>query len=86
MKLIHVYSDDNEYASEDFENLKVSAQKAYEKAKKNKDDVWEFIKGSYCKAIDFAYVHVTEDFIDFVKTTIGDKDMMRHENFFVVEE
>lgn len=86
MKLIHVYSDDNEYASEDFENLKVSAKKAYEKAKKNKDDVWEFIKGSYCKAIDFAYVHVTEDFIDFVKTTIGDKDMMRHENFFVVEE
>lgn len=85
MKLIHVYSDDNEYASEDFENLKVSVKKAYENAKKN-NDIWEYMKGSYCKAIDFAYVHVTEDFIDFVKTTIGDKDMMRHENFFVVEE
>ncbi len=85
MKLIHVYSDEGEYSASDFIE-KYNVKEAYKKAKKSKDDVWEFSKGAFCKALDFAYVHVTEDFIDFVKSTIGDHEMMKHENFFVVEE
>jgi len=49
------------------------------------DETWEFEKGCYCKAIDYANVYVTPDFIDFIKSTIGDSDMLKHENFYIVE-
>lgn len=80
-----MYSDEGEYSAEDFIE-KYDVSKAYEKAKKCPNEIWEFSKGAFCKAIDFAYVHVTTDFIDFVKSTIGDHEMMKHENFFVVDE
>lgn len=84
MKLIHVYSDESEYAAEDFiKNFNIRA--AYETAKSMEDETWEFSKGCYCKAIDYANVYVTPDFIDFIKSTIGDSDMLKHENFYVVE-
>ena len=41
--------------------------------------------GCFVHAVDFAYDHVTDEFIDFVKSTIGDYDMMKHEDFYIVE-
>lgn len=86
LKLIHIYSNENEYAIEDFNSKNISIKEAYKKAENSPDNTWEFVIGSYCKAVSFAYVHVTPDFIDFVKSVIGDKDMMKHEDFYVVEE
>lgn len=84
MRLVHVYGDD-EYSTLDFEKMNISYEKAYLKAKECEDDIWEFQPGCFVQAIDFAYDHVTDEFIDFVKETIGDYDMLKHEDFFIVE-
>lgn len=84
MKLIHVYGDD-EYSTLDFDRLNISYEKAYQKAKQCEDDIWEFQMGCFVHALDFAYDHVTDEFISFVKETIGDYDMLKHEDFYIVE-
>lgn len=87
MKVVHIYGDDGYgYSAQDFNMLGISYEKAYAKAKACDDNVWEFQPGSFVKAIDFAYDHTTPEFIDFVKETIGDSDLLRDEDFFIVDE
>jgi len=86
MKLIHVYGTEDDYAADDFNLMSISYEKAYKLALEKEDGIWEFRKGAFVKAMDFAYVHTTDDFIDFIKEVLGDKDLMKSEDFFVVED
>ena len=85
MKLIHVYGNTDDYAAEDFTMMNITYEAAYNKAKKCEDDTWEFRKDAFVKAMDFAYVHTTNDFIEFIHEVLGDTDMLNAEDFFIVE-
>ena len=85
MKVIRIFSDEEaDYAVEDFLRSSILPSEAFEHAQKCLDNKWEFRKGAYVEAITFAYCNITKDFEDFVKQTIGDVTMMKHETFIVV--
>jgi hypothetical protein len=84
MKLIHVFGDDD-YAAEGYLMLNITDEEAYNRAKQCEDDTWEFQQGRYIRAIDFAYDHITDEFVEFAKEVLGDKDLMLSEDFFIVE-
>lgn len=84
MKILHVAGEDD-YSVVDFNKLGISIKDAWDKAFHSEDGSWHFKQDGWASALTFTGVTITQEFLDFVKTSLGDKEMLKAEDFFIVE-
>ena len=86
VQFLKIYGDDD-FAVVTWEKGPLSIQETVEKVKAN-GSPWEFEEGCYAELVEFNFTPdskaAIEDFIAWVKDTIGDYDSLKNTDFFIV--
>jgi len=95
IKILHIYGDDD-YAVVTWENtyqltdaIQVTLDAILTDKATGGDGVIEFSEGCYAEVVEFDIPvpnkSELENFIDWIKDTIGDYDNLKNEDFFLVD-